>query len=385
MVASKPAKVVKKAVKATVESAAARARRAAGGPRDARRCQGLPGPGPPTVAEPTKPREPLPPKPDQAGPERRTATGAATDVDAEAVSGTGSLPDDRPGRAAARQRPLAQGRRARPDAAAGPPPAGEDHPLRPRADPGARRPRPRRRRPRHLHRLRQRAVGHQGRVPGQGGRDAGVRAVLDRARLTRLGGHGARHPGLRDEVLHRRGHLRPGRQQHPGLLHPGRHQVPRRHPRRQAAPRPGDPAGAERARHVLGLRLAAHRGPAPHDLEHVRPRHPALLPDDGGLRRPHLPVREQRRRDLAGQVPLEAGAGRPLAHLGGGAAARRHRPGLPPARPRGRDRGRRLPAVGARRPGLPGHPGGDVRRDRPARPDEAGPRGARAGAGRSAC
>ena len=58
----------------------------------------------------------------------------------------------------------------------------------------------------------------------------------------------------------------------------------------QAAPGPGDPAGAERARHVLGLRLAAHRGAAPHAVEHVRPRHPALVPDDGGLRRPHLPA-----------------------------------------------------------------------------------------------
>ena len=41
------------------------------------------------MAEPTKPLEPLPPKPDQAGPDRRTATGAATDVEAEAVSGQG--------------------------------------------------------------------------------------------------------------------------------------------------------------------------------------------------------------------------------------------------------------------------------------------------------
>ena len=50
---------------------------------------GAPGSGNPAVAEPTKPRDPLPPKPDQAGPERRTATGAATEVDAEAVSGQG--------------------------------------------------------------------------------------------------------------------------------------------------------------------------------------------------------------------------------------------------------------------------------------------------------
>ena len=37
------------------------------------------------------------------------------------------------------------------------------------------------------------------------------------------------------------GNLRPGRQQHAGVLHPGRDQVPRHHPRGQAAPRPGDP------------------------------------------------------------------------------------------------------------------------------------------------
>ena len=41
-------------------------------------------------------------------------------------------------------------------------------------------------------------------------------------------------------------------------------------------------------------------------LEHVRPGHPALLPDDGGLRRPHLPAGQRRGRDLAGEVPLEA-------------------------------------------------------------------------------
>lgn len=62
----------------------------------------------------------------------------------------------------------------------------------------------------------------------------------------------------------RGGELRPGRQQHPGVLHPGRHQVPRHHPRGQAASRSGDPASPERARHLLGLRLTPHRGPAPH-------------------------------------------------------------------------------------------------------------------------
>ena len=76
-------------------------------------------------------------------------------------------------------------------------------------------------------------------------------------------------------------------------------QVPRHHPRGQAAPRPGDPAGPVRARHLLGLRLAAHRGHPPRHVEHERPGHPALVPDDGGLRRPHLPPGQRRRRDVA--------------------------------------------------------------------------------------
>ena len=168
---------------------------------------------------------------------------------------------------------------ARPDAPAGPPPAREDHPLRPRAHPRAGRARPRRRRARHLRRLRRRRGPHAGRVPRRrtsrhrcscGSRPSlGSRGSADTVRDTR---------GFAVKFYTERGQLRPRRQQHPGLLHPGRHQVPGHHPRRQAAPRPRDPAGAERARHVLGLRLAAHRGPAPHDLEHVRPRHPALVP-----------------------------------------------------------------------------------------------------------
>ena len=85
---SKPAKVVKKAVKGTVESAATRvAERLADIATP--EVPGAPGSGTPKVAEPTKPREPLPPKPDQDGPERRTATGAQTDAPAEAVSGQG--------------------------------------------------------------------------------------------------------------------------------------------------------------------------------------------------------------------------------------------------------------------------------------------------------
>ncbi|HTW13485.1 MAG TPA: catalase [Nocardioides sp.] len=89
MADSTPSKVTK-AVKTTVEGAAAKvAEKLAGIDRPA--IPGTPGSGTPTVAEPTEPREPLPPKPDQAGPERRTATGEATGVDAEAVSGRGAF------------------------------------------------------------------------------------------------------------------------------------------------------------------------------------------------------------------------------------------------------------------------------------------------------
>ncbi len=88
MEASKPAKAVKKAVKSTVEGAAARVAEVLA-ERGTPTVPGAPGSSTPTLAEPTKPRDPLPPKLDQAGPERRTATGAATDADPEAVSGQG--------------------------------------------------------------------------------------------------------------------------------------------------------------------------------------------------------------------------------------------------------------------------------------------------------
>ena len=48
--------------------------------------------------------------------------------------------------------------------------------------------------------------------------------------------------------------LRPRRQQHAGVLHPGRHQVPRPHPRGEARAAQRDPAGAVGPRHLLGLR-----------------------------------------------------------------------------------------------------------------------------------
>ena len=88
--AGRAARVVKKAVKSTVaqaaEAALAKVAELAPPP-----IPGVPAPTPPTLAEPTKPQEPLPPKPDQAGPDRRTATGAQTGVPATEVAQQGAF------------------------------------------------------------------------------------------------------------------------------------------------------------------------------------------------------------------------------------------------------------------------------------------------------
>ena len=89
---------------------------------------------------------------------------------------------------------------------------------------------------------------------------------------------------------------------------------------------------------------------------------------------------DAKQKTVAGQVPLEAPAGRALPDLGRGADRRGRRPGLPPPRPLRRHRERRLPRVGPRHPGLPGHPGRDLRGHRPARPDQDRAGGAGAGA-----
>ncbi|MGO4258178.1 catalase [Marmoricola sp. RAF53] len=76
-----PGKALKKAASSAVTRASEAARATTvreGGPPSA--IPGAPAPRPPSLAEPTKPVTPLRPKPDQAGPERRTATGESTDV-----------------------------------------------------------------------------------------------------------------------------------------------------------------------------------------------------------------------------------------------------------------------------------------------------------------
>ena len=68
------------------------------------------------------------------------------------------------------------------------------------------------------------------------------------------------------------------------------------------------PAGAVGARQLLGLHLADARKHAHDHVGHVGPRHPALVPLHGRLRRPHLPPRQRRGQVDLRQVPLEAEA-----------------------------------------------------------------------------
>ena len=91
-------------------------------------------------------------------------------------------------------------------------------------------------------------------VREEGQAHAGVLPLFDRRGLEGLQGHAARRSRLRGQVLHGRGQLGPGRQQHPGVLHPGRDQVSGPHPFREAGGRPRLSAGGFGARHVLGLR-----------------------------------------------------------------------------------------------------------------------------------
>ena len=64
-------------------------------------------------------------------------------------------------------------------------------------------------------------------------------------RFSTVAGNGARRipramSAVCREVLHRRGELGSGRQQHPGILHPGRDEVPRPHSRGEAGASPPD-------------------------------------------------------------------------------------------------------------------------------------------------
>ena len=189
----------------------------------------------------------------------------------------------------------------------------------------------------------------------RGGRQAhaGVRALLDRRRRARLDRHRARRARLRGQVLHRRGQLGPRRQQHPGVLHPGRDEVPRPRPRGEARAAPRDAAGASSA-HDTFWDFVSLMPESTHMLMWVMsdraiPRSYRMMQGFG--------VHTFRLVNAAGesrfvQVPLDAAAGHALAGLGRGRQDLRRRPRLPPPRPLGGDRGRRVSRVRARRADL---------------------------------
>ena len=79
---------------------------------------------------------------------------------------------------------------------------------------------------------------------------------------------------------------------------------------------------------------------------------PRSLRDDAGLRRAHLPTRQRSRRLGVREVPLEAQGRHAFAVLGRGGQDLRRRSGLPPPRPLGAHRRRRVPRVGARPAGV---------------------------------
>ncbi len=165
-----------------------------------------------------------------------------------------------------------------------------------------------------------------------------------------------------------------GGQQHSGLLHSRRHQVPGPDPRREDGARSRLSAIGDGARHLLGLHLAHARSDAHGHVDHVGPHDSAFPPDDGRFRCSHLPAPRRRRRLDLREVPLAPKARAAIDALGRGGQDRRRGPGLPPARPvRGRHV-RQAGGVGSRGAAL--HRGGGRWLSvRPPRCHQADPRG----------
>ncbi|MGD9958279.1 catalase [Nocardioides sp.] len=89
--AEKATRSVKKATRSVVAQAAEAALAAVASKPASAPVPGVPAPEAPSLTEPTKPRGPLAPKPDQDGPQRRTATGTPTDTAATDVGQQGSF------------------------------------------------------------------------------------------------------------------------------------------------------------------------------------------------------------------------------------------------------------------------------------------------------
>jgi catalase len=151
---------------------------------------GVPGSEPPTVEEPTTPREPPPPKPDQGSPAPVSPTGAPTDLPASSRAQSGAYLTTAQG---VRVRDTDQSLKAGPRG----PVLLQDHHLREKIMHFDHERIPERvahARGAAAHGVpveRGRGLADLRQLPGQGRGDAGVRALLDGHRLPRLGRHGS--------------------------------------------------------------------------------------------------------------------------------------------------------------------------------------------------
>ncbi|KAL5670697.1 hypothetical protein ACJX0J_022918, partial [Zea mays] len=267
--------------------------------------------------------------------------------------------DDERGRSCVERQRGADCGASRSHPAGGLPPDREGGALRARAHPGARGARARGLRQGLLRVHPRRDVADVRRLPARARRaDARDRALLDGDPRAGVPGDDPRPARVRREVLHPRGQLGPAGQQLPRLLHPRRHQVPRRDPRVQAQP------AVARAGVLAGVRLpvAPPREPA-HLLLPLRRRGRAVrLPPHGRVRREHVHVRERGGEGAVRQVPLEADVRRAVHPDGrGGGAGRGTEPQPRDAGPVRLHRGGELPGVDAVRAGDGAGHGGAVR------------------------
>ena len=211
---------------------------------------GVPASEPASLAEPTSAREPLPPKPDQRGPEAVSPTGSPTGAPATARAQSGQYLTTAQGlRLGDTDHSLKAGPRG--------PILLQDHHLREKIT--------------HFdhERIPERVVHARGAGAHGVFRSYGTAANITRAGFlakdvetpvfvrfsTVLGSRGSADTvrdtsGLFHKVLHGRGHLRPGGQQHSGLLYPGRHQVSRT----SSMLRSHIPTGRSRRRRVPTIR-----------------------------------------------------------------------------------------------------------------------------------
>ena len=172
--------------------------------------------------------------------------------------------------------------------------------------------------------------------------DAGLRPLLDGARRARIDRHGARRARLCREVLHRRGQLGSRRQQHPDLLHPGRDEVPRSGPRREAGAALRDAPGG--SAHDTFWDFVSLMPEITHMLmwamsDRAIPRSYRTMQGSASTRS----ARQRRGRVALRQVPLVAGGRHAFAGLGRSGEDLRRRSRLPPPRSVGSHRSRRLP------------------------------------------